>query len=215
VKNILVLVAHADDESLGAGGYIPKLVQQGHCVSVVVVSTGVVQVRGVTQDNREDALKACRILGVDKPVFLGFEDQKFDTYPISEIANRVSELDLHPQLMITHAPGDLNKDHRIVCEVAKIVGRPKKGPVTILGCEVPNTTAWNGKSFHANYYVDISSTIDHKIKAFSAYHHELQDYPHPWSTKGLKVLSEFRGMEAGCHHAEAYEVLRAFDEGAM
>jgi hypothetical protein len=37
-KRVLVVAPHPDDETLGAGGTIAKFVQQGHEVSVLVVS---------------------------------------------------------------------------------------------------------------------------------------------------------------------------------
>ena len=211
MKKVMALVAHADDESLGAGGYISKLVATKHSVSVVIVSDGIVRARGKRQNNKKDVSAACKILGVRDVHFLNFKDQKFDIYPIADIANEVSKTKLNPDLIITHVETDLNKDHRIVTEVAKIVGRPKNKPITILGCEVPNTSSWNAEPFKANFYVDISHTIDKKIKAFSAYRNELMTFPHPWSEKGLRILAQFRGMEAGCEYAEAYQVIRMFE----
>lgn len=206
----MVLAAHADDETLGAGGYIPILKKLGCEVNVVIASNGILTVRGITENNRDDAYKACEILKVDKVDFLGYEDQRFDTYPIAEIANSVGNLRQQPDIIISHVPTDLNKDHRIIAEVAKIIGRPKKKPITILGSEIPNTSAWNAVPFPANFYVNIESTIELKIEAFSKYSNELQEFPHPWSRKGLDVLAQMRGMEAGCSHAEAFHIIRAF-----
>lgn len=209
MRNALILVAHADDETLGAGGLIQKLVAQQWNVDVVIVSDGRLTVRGVVEDNREDAVAALKILGLTKaPVFLDFADQKFDTYPMADLANAVMELGLAPDLIVTHVDTDLNMDHRLVCEAAKIVGRPKRKPVAIIGSEIPNTSFWNGHVFPANYYVDISGEIDTKIEAFSVYKNELQNYPHPWSREGLKLLSQYHGMQCGCPHAEAYQVIR-------
>jgi LmbE family N-acetylglucosaminyl deacetylase len=67
--NALVLVAHADDETLGAGGLIQRLVKRGESVSVVILSDGVIRARGGVQDNRADAIAACKRLGVGPPCF--------------------------------------------------------------------------------------------------------------------------------------------------
>jgi hypothetical protein len=40
---------------------------------------------------------------------------------------------------------------------------------------------------------------------------ELQDYPHPWSKKGLKLLAEYHGMQSGFRFAEAFSVIRAYE----
>nr|VFK27778.1 MAG: N-acetylglucosaminyl deacetylase, LmbE family [Candidatus Kentron sp. MB]VFK30230.1 MAG: N-acetylglucosaminyl deacetylase, LmbE family [Candidatus Kentron sp. MB]VFK75144.1 MAG: N-acetylglucosaminyl deacetylase, LmbE family [Candidatus Kentron sp. MB] len=206
----LVLVAHADDESLGAGGLIRKLKKANWEIPVVIVSDGIIRVRGKIQDNRNDARRACGILGVEDPIFLGYEDQKFDQYPIAEIANSVASLDCQPDLIITHAQTDLNRDHRLVLEIAKIMGRPLNKPISILGCEIPNASFWNGKPFPANYYVDITEELKTKIQAFSQYKNELNSYPHPWSEKGLTLLAEYHGMQSGYQYAEAYRLIRGY-----
>src|SRR5262245_42118419 len=117
MKKALVLVAPADDESLGAGGLIAKLVKANWKVSVVFLSDGILKVRNEIQDNRKDAHRACEILGVGEPTFLGYEDQKFDKYPIAEMANSVASLDFDPDLIITRVETDLNLDHRLVLDV--------------------------------------------------------------------------------------------------
>jgi LmbE family N-acetylglucosaminyl deacetylase len=209
MRKAMVLVAHADDETLGAGGLIQKLLAAQWDVDVVIMSDGTLTVRGVVEDNRADAVIACKQLGLEKgPKFLGFADQKFDTYPMADLANAVLGLRLDPDLIITHVDTDLNLDHRLVCDVAKIVGRPKRKPIAIIGAEIPNTSFWNGHVFPANYYVDISLEIETKIEAFSAYHNELQSFPHPWSREGLKLLSQYHGMQCGCRHAEAFHIIR-------
>jgi len=47
-----------------------------------------------------------------------------------------------------------------------------------------------------------------KIEAFAVYRNELQKYPHPWSREGLKLLSQYHGMQCGCPNAEAYQIIR-------
>ncbi len=209
-RSALVLVAHADDESLGCGGTIPKLVRDGWAVDVVILSDGVVSARGDTiQDNRADADAACRVLGVGPPTILGFRDQFFDDVPMAELANSVFELGLQPDLILTHADTDLNSDHRLVAEVAKIIGRPRRKPVSILACEVPGTTMWNGQVFPGNYYVDISDTLDLKLEAFSKYGNEIQEPPGTWSLSGIELLARYHGMQVGVAAAESFVVVRA------
>ena len=88
-----------------------------------------------------------------------------------------------------HVGTDLNSDHRIVGEIAKIIGRPRVKPVTILGCEIPATSFWNAQTFHGDLFVDISDTLDGKIEAFSHYVNEIKEPPNPWSEDGLRLLA--------------------------
>jgi LmbE family N-acetylglucosaminyl deacetylase len=211
-RRALVLVAHADDETLGCGGTIAKLVRHGGWeVRVAILGDGIVRTRGREQNNRHDAAAACAVLGVPAPEFLGFPDQKFDAVPMADLANAVVALGVAPDLILTHAETDLNRDHRLTLEVAKIVGRPRAKPVSILGCEIPNTTFWNGGQFPANYFVDITAELDAKVEAFTRYANELQPYPHPWSPEGLRLLAQYHGMQCGFAYAEAFTVVRAYE----
>jgi len=36
----------------------------------------------------------------------------------------------------------------------------------------------------------------------------MREYPHSRSFDGVRILSQYRGMEAGLHHAEAFCLLR-------
>lgn len=213
-KRALVLVAHADDETLGAGGTIAKLVRAGWHVDVVIMADGIVRERGREQDNSRHAERACAVLGIGRPRFMGFVDQRFDAVPMADLAGAVGALGLQPDLILTHVDTDLNRDHRLVCEVAKIIGRPRGRPVAILGCEIPSTTFWNGRPFAANYFVDISAELDLKIEAFAKYENEIHPYPHPWSRDGLRLLAQYHGMQSGFAFAEAFHVIRGY-EGRM
>lgn len=212
---ITVLVAHADDETLGAGGLIPKVIQAGHDVSVVVASDGHIKARGEGIYNLSHFEKACAYLGVKELAYLGLEDQYFDKYPIADIANKAFRVVNEPDMIISHVDSDLNNDHRIMCDVAKIIGRPKTKPVSILGMEIGNTSAWNGKGFQPNFYVDITDTFEMKIKAFSFYENELRAFPYPYSLEGIETLAKFRGMEAGCQYAEALQIIRMHDRHVL
>ncbi len=72
------------------------------------------------------------------------------------------------------------------------------------------TKFWNARQFAANYFMDITNEVDTKIEAFSSYKNEIQEYPHPWSKRALKLLAEFHGMQSGCQYAEAYQLIRGY-----
>ena len=210
--NVLVLAAHADDETLGSGGYLAKLAMNGAKINLVVMSDGQISVRDKLVDNSSHLKMASKILGIKKTVLLGFKDQKFDTYAIADLANSVVKLKFKPDLILTHSQNDLNKDHRIMLEVAKIIARPKLKKISILSFEVPNNNAWNAKPFNPGYFVDISKTLKKKIMAFSKYKNETQPFPHPLSKKGLELIAKYRGFQSGCKFAEAYEIVRAYEK---
>src|SRR5208283_2264997 len=123
--------------------------------------------------NREGLEKACDILGVQELHVLNVLDQQFDAIPMAALTQKLMDLKLTPDLIITHADTDLNLDHRITCDAAKIAARPRQKPVSILASESPSSSFWNGHTFQANYFVDITESIELKVKAFEQYVHEI------------------------------------------
>lgn len=209
MREAAVLVAHADDETLGAGGTIVKMLKDGWKVSVVVFSD-TYRFGGGGVSNREGLEKACDILGVHELHVLDVPDQQFDAVPMAVFTQKVMDLKLTPDLIITHADTDLNLDHRITCDAAKILGRPRRKPVSILACESPVASFWNGHTFQANYFVDITDSIELKVKAFEQYVYEIQEFPNSWSPEGLRLLARYHGMQCGLPYAEAFSVIRAY-----
>lgn len=205
---VLILLAHADDETLGAGGLIQKLLAGGHEVQLRIVSDGVVALRGQPSDNRAALAGACTLLGISDWQALGFPDQQFERAGVAEIAAAVAATVAPPDLILSHSASDLNQDHRITAEAARILGRPRSRPVALLACEIPCVAAWNGQPFRPQLYVDIAPFLETKIAAFALYTHENRLFPDPYSPEGLRALARFRGMEGGMAAAEAFEVIR-------
>lgn len=211
---VLVWLAHADDETLGAGGTIPQLLAVGHQLQLIVASQGVVDLREQAADNRGPLAQACARLGIEHWTTLGLPDQRFEQHPIAEITQRVqAELALAPDLIITHSARDLNRDHRIVAEVARILGRPRQQPVSILACEIPCVSLWNGQPFAPNFFVPLTEEgLATKIEAFGYYTAENRTFPDPYSAEGLRTLARQRGMESGYPAAEAFEIVRWYPQ---
>ena len=210
--NILILVAHADDEVLGPGGFITKLAKKNVKIKLAVVSDGKITVRNKLVDNTGHLFSAAKQLGINDIKILDFKDQKFDTYPIADIANAVSRLNFDPDIIITHSKTELNKDHRITFEVAKIISRPKNNRCSILCFEIPNNSFWNQKTFKPNFFVDITKEIKNKILSLKKYKNEIKKYPHPCSSESLELIAKYQGFLCGYKYAEAYEIIRLYDE---
>ena len=90
--------------------------------------------------------------------------------------------------------------------------RPIKSSVKEINFfEILSSTEWSHKStksFNPNYFVDISKTINLKLKALKIYHKELRNFPHPRSILGVKILSKYRGMMSGLKEAEGFYIKR-------
>jgi LmbE family N-acetylglucosaminyl deacetylase len=56
--------------------------------------------------------------------------------------------------------------------------------------------------------VDISETLEVKLKAMKAYKSELKEFPHPRSLEAISALARSRGVSIGVKAAEAFMIIR-------
>ncbi len=221
---ILIVAAHPDDETLGAGATIAKHIREKDNVHVLILGEGVTS-RGPkrVKKNKLSSLKkqcqrALNILGVKKIYFLDLPDNKFDTIPLLEIVKMVEEKinKIKPDLVYTHHVGDLNVDHRLTYEAVMTACRPfTKKIKKILSFEIPSSTECNSPSkdsFAPNYYVNVEKMIGKKIRALKQYKSEIHSFPHPRSIEYIKSLAQIRGSNAGCKAAEAFMLIREVKE---
>lgn len=220
-KKILVVAAHPDDETLGCGGTVLKLINDGYAADVIFLTDGVSsrdnrsnQINKFVVSRKQNALKACKILGFKKVNFYDFPDNSLDTVAQLEITKKIeNEISKSlPDIIFTHNSEDLNIDHRIISESTVIATRFYKKKHTIANFEILSSTDLNfhenNSNFKPNYFVDISKTIKKKIKAFKEYKKEIRKFPHPRSEKGIKILSNYRGMFSGFTNAEAFKIIK-------
>ena len=76
--------------------------------------------------------------------------------------------------------------------------------------EVLSSTSWSydNNPFIPNFFVDISDTIEIKIRALRAYAEEIREAPHARSIESVEALATFRGHSVGLHKAEAFTAMR-------
>lgn len=215
--NILIIAPHPDDEVLGCGGTIAKYKEKNDAIFLCIVT------KAYTPDWSEEFLKnrpkeiakSNKILGIHNTFFLDYPTVKLDTIPQKELNDAISKIikTVKPEIVYIPHMGDLNKDHRIICETSLVALRPQNYKVKkILSYEVFSTIEWGGlsESFAPTVYVDITDTFAIKLEAMKAYESELRSYPHPRSLKGIEALARKRGLEAGVEYAEAYKLIREF-----
>src|SRR5262245_14503369 len=73
--NILVVGPHPDDQELGMGGTIAKLVSQGHRVLLLDMTNGEPTPHGSPEIRARESSKAAKILGVNR-ITLEFPNRK-------------------------------------------------------------------------------------------------------------------------------------------
>jgi len=57
-----------------------------------------------------------------------------------------------------------------------------------------------------NFFVEIGEEgLESKLNALAAYKGVMRPFPHPRSGKAIEGLAAYRGAQAGCNYAEAFE----------
>lgn len=220
MKRVLVIAAHPDDETLGAGGAILKHLDNGDQVTVFIATDGVTARHDKTDLQQQAAKKACDILRVNDLRFGGLPDQRLDAMPLLEVIDPLYRLvkELQPEVVYTHHGGDVNQDHRVLFNATLVAVRPvNQNPVKEVLCyEVPSSTEWAPPfaswAFLPNVFVDISPFVEKKIEALLSYSHtfqsEIPPYPHPRSPRAVENYCRKRGVEVGMQAAEAFMLIR-------
>lgn len=216
--NYLVVVAHPDDEVLGAGATIHKFILEGHRVAVAIMASQVAARKDLSSSLSEDEAKALSIVGVKKTYHANFPNIKMNTVPHLDLVQFVEECieEWKAEVLITHHPSDTNNDHvqtsYAVQAASRLFQRRDNLPTLkeLLYMEVPSSTEWSfdtsANRFSPNYFVEIGKEgVELKIRALSAYKGVMRPYPHPRSTEALEGLAAYRGVQAGCNYAEAFE----------
>lgn len=221
---ILFILAHPDDEVLGAGGLILKARSMGATIKIVWLGEGVSARFSKNELNSEDFIKATdirkkgaiaamEVLDVSDYSFGDWHCLRFDQIPFLEITQEIEKEinQFKPNLVVTHNPVEVNIDHIITFKAVQAALRPtdKNVKPAIWGCEIPCSGRWTLEhKFVPNIFVDIEDYIEKKLLAWSKYIGEDRDFPFPRSDEGLITLAKYRGMESGLTFAEGYKTWR-------
>ncbi len=212
MANILVVVAHPDDELLGVGGTVVRHVRQGDAVTAVVMceSESLRYKRDVGQN--ESMRRAAEVLGVREVVSLGFPDQKLDTFTLTELITPLEQLSerVRPQTVYCQFGGDINMDHQLLFEAANVAFRPLDPWIeSFYVFYTASSTEWAyPRTFAPDTWIDITATLDTKIAAFECYTNEVRAYPHPRSSEALRHAAHFWGNQCQMEAAEVFMTVR-------
>ena len=223
MKKVLVIAAHPDDEVLGMGGTIAKLVKDGATVDILIVTDGSSsqyrdsnRLAEIIEAKKKETRNCADILGVRDIYYGVLPDMKLDTTPHIRINQVIEEVidKVQPDAVFTHFWGDVNCDHQNVYKSTLVAVRPVMGQVVKeLYCyRVPSSTEWTPNKadtmFMPNYFVDIEKYAEQKYKAFACYSTELREYPHPRSVQYLRETDKAAGLRVGLLAAEEFVMLR-------
>ena len=223
IARVLVVTAHPDDSEFGAGGTVAKLVREGKQVIYCIVTSGNKGSgdRSMTPERlagirEEEQRNAARVLGVETVEFLGFPDCEVEDTRETRLAVTASIRRYRPDRLIIQNPhrtknlGASHRDHRTVAGIALDCVYPLARdhmafPELLAQGLEPHKVRevylmwWENPEL----IVDISDTIDLKIKALSCHASQFKDFAAV--EKRVRERSAQLGKPKGYAYAETFE----------
>ena len=217
----LVLAPHPDDEVLGCGGTIARLVAEGARVDVAIVTRGMAPAYSDDQvsEVRAEAASAHQLLGISDTHYLDLPAAGLDRLPQAEVNRAIAGLvgRVQPATLLVPFVGDIHADHQIVFNAAMVASRPAGGfrPDRVLAYETLSETNWSAPylspAFTPNVFLDITGFVEAKIAAFGCYASQVRPFPNERSVESLRALAALRGSCVNLNAAEAFVLLREID----
>ena len=209
----LLVVAHPDDEVLGAGASMWKWTHEGDEVDVAIMCTEA-KARAFRPSDKElegDIDAAVFFLGAKKKYEEAFPNIEMNTVPHLKLVQFIESAirESEPDIIITHLQTSM------ACQEAiRLFQRqPSVKPVKEFWyMEVPSCSEWAINDamnlFRPNCYVEVGKEgVEAKCKALAMYRGVMRPYPHPRSNEYISGLAAIRGSQWGCSYAEAFQVV--------
>ena len=200
---VLIIAPHADDEALGVGGTVSKLLSKNAHVHLIICGTRV-------NDSDEQMKNATK--HYSSVHTLPFHDESY-TIQFKGILKSVERIynTIKPDTIYIPSDRDFNQDHRCIHQVCEIALRRYQdhSPSTIFAYEIPSSTTQSFKNnFKCTHYEQLEHKhVEHKINTMNCYINEMREYPNPRSNIGIETYARMRGMECGCEYAEGFELI--------
>ena len=188
IERVMVVTAHPDDAEFGAGGTVAKLAKEGREVTYIIATNGnkgsgdrTMTPERLAKIREEEQRNAARVLGVERVVFLGYEDGELEN-------TRAVRLDVtrqirawRPDLIISMNPVRTSnlffshRDHRVIGDVVLDCVYPLARDHMSFPELMPEYEPHKVGEIHLMQWqnpkliVDISDTIDLKLKALACH----------------------------------------------
>jgi len=208
--DILAFGAHPDDVELSCSGTLAVEINNGRKVGIVDLTQGEMGTRGNAKTRAKEAEKAADILGVSVRENLGFKDALFpndDTHK-REVIKMLRKY--RPEVVFCNAIRDRHIDHgkasQLVSEACFLSGLKKYETIY----EGESQDPWRPKQVYhyiqwydiePDFVVDISSTIETKIKSVKAY---ATQFHNPESKEPETPISSSNFMESISYRARNF-----------
>jgi LmbE family N-acetylglucosaminyl deacetylase len=200
-SEVMVIAPHMDDEIIGCGGTLLRLIEGGANVHIVFTTDSSAAVRDaslrrqVTAARRAEALRVRDYAGFAGITELGFPDGGLSRHE-PKLSSRLAEefSRISPDTVFCPYPGDGHGDHMSTAWATADAARLGGWTCSIVAYEVW-TPMW------PNICVDITSVADRKATAIRLYESQVENRDYASAALGL---NRFRGLPHALAYAEAF-----------
>ncbi|WP_445666645.1 PIG-L deacetylase family protein [Fodinibius sp. AD559] len=220
-KTVLIVSAHPDDETLGAGGTILRHSKQGDDIIWLIV-TNIFEHQGFSKqrisERQEEIEQVAERFNFEDTVKLDYPTMSLSSQDLGELISDISKVvkEYKPEVIYTMNRSDAHSDHRIIFDAVMACTKSFRYPfireVLMYECisETEFAPALPEKRFQPNCYVDISAELEEKIEIMNIFESEMGDHPFPRSERNIKALATHRGATAGVEYAEAFQIIKSY-----
>ena len=211
-KNILAIGAHPDDVEFGCFGTLKKHIDKGDKVFICLMSNSTVKDASTGKKTRTrkdsiiEAQQSADSIGADL-IMLDFQDTEipFNSLTVSAIEKIINDNNI--DTVYTHWGGDTHQVHINTLNATLAASRMVSNVFCYEQVPLPRVCM----SYPvANYYVNITDTINSKIESCKYHKSQLKKYSNMGIDiiDNIKTLAKYRGNQAKIPYAEAFNVLK-------
>tara|TARA_B100001245_G_scaffold146529_1_gene109520 strand:- start:160 stop:861 length:702 start_codon:yes stop_codon:yes gene_type:complete len=215
---ILAIGAHPDDVEFLCAGTLALYAAQGHEIFIAIATNGNVgsptlEKNEISAIRKKESVEACKLINA-KLIWMNFDDEWLFDNKETRLVFIDAIREAQPDLMFIHNKCDYHPDHRNAGQIAEdckipVSVRLVKSNFDYLK-KIPHMfymDSIGGVEFEPEYYVDISSVIDLKVKMLRCHKSQEDWLIALYDEKPIDLMykqSSFRGLNAGCKYAEGF-----------
>jgi len=197
--NILVFSPHPDDAEVLVGGTIAKYTEKGHHVLIVTVTVPNQKEKRIEESKKAAAILGARVSVLDvDPFKLAFDRNLIQLF--DKVMN-----DFPPDIIYTSWINDSHQDHVNVSKA--VIAAARKNDCSLYMYEQAIPSGITPYAFRPQAFVDISDTIEIKIKSVLAHESQVQSFSEQW-IQSISGRAAYMGFRINVKYAEAFEVIK-------
>ena len=192
--------AHPDDIEFSCGGTILRLIDEGHDVYAIVMTSGGASISGDVFERKKEQVKAVKYAKFKDVYMLGHSDG-YVTAESNSIKEMTIILDyINPDFVFVHHPNDSHQDHRSTAQIVKSAARRKYSLVYY--------DSYSSIDFKPNLYVSIDKYIQEKVELLKCFESQISKY----QERGVDfirkstLMNELNGYESKYGFAEGFAI---------